>query len=302
MATQEPTRVQPYEKVVDFLINEIETSKTLPWEHPWINKDCSRPINFRGSPYRGVNLMNLWFIQSIRGYKQNVWLTFNQCRELKGTVKKGEHGVPVVFWKILVKKGTKMVEKDEDEDGDETKIPFMRAYTVFNIEQCDLPAEVLKKYTIEEKEFVPIEEAARIIRDMKNKPQIFEDQISQAYYKRSDDSVHVPAGKYFKNAAFYYSTMFHELIHSTGHDTRLNRDSIAMVDGLDQVTYSEEELVAEFGSVFLCSLARIEKEPTKDHVAYLQNWLTYIKDHKKALIFAAQRAQKAVDYIVPPVQ
>jgi antirestriction protein ArdC len=288
-----------YEKVVDFIIEQIEKSQTLPWDQPWINKDTQFPMNFRGTHYRGMNLFNLSFIQMIRGYKQNIWLTFNQARTLKGFVKAGEKGVPVIFWKIqAVRNGVQHEDEGDDGDVDEQKIPFIRVYTVFNIEQCDLPEGAIKKYEIKERTFVPIEEAERIISEMPKKPAILFDTLAEAYYRPSDDSVHVPEGKHFKKEEYYYSTMFHELVHSTGHASRLNREGVIKNAAMaDKATYSEEELVAELGAVFLCSQTGIEKEPAADHVAYLQNWVKYLKDHKKSLLWASQRAQKAVDFI-----
>lgn len=286
---------QAYEKVVDFMINEIEKNQTLPWEQPWLNKDQSFPMNIRGNAYRGVNLFNLYFLQAIRGYSKNIWLTYRQASELKGNVKKGEKGVPVVFWNFIKKKSTSQQNDDEDE---EKKIPFMKVYYVFNVDQCELPDSVLKKFAVEERQFVPIEEAERIVKDMPKKPEILHDQIARAFYRTIDDSVHVPEGKHFKKEEFYYSTLFHELVHSTGHKNRLGRDGVMLVESSSKQTYSEEELVAELGAVFLCGECQIEREPTPDHVAYLQNWVKFLKDHKKALIYAGQRAQKAVDFIL----
>ena len=290
---------QPYEKVVDFVIEQIEKHQQVPWEQPWINKDCRVPQNIRGNTYRGTNLFTLSFLQMLKGYKRNVWLTFKQALELEGNVKKGEKGVPVIFWQMLDRKSKKTVDGEDGDTSDE-KIPFIRVYTVFNLEQCELPQKVFDKYAVEERHFEPIAEAEKIIANMPFPPVIVQDQIAAAFYKRTDDSVHIPEGKLFKKPEFYYSTMFHELVHATGHKSRLNREGVAEVESSDHETYSAEELVAELGSTFLCSQTQIEKEPAKDHIAYIENWVHFLKDHKKALIFAGQQAQKAIDFITKP--
>lgn len=261
-------------------------SPVAPWHRPWFQAGI--PMNLISKkPYRGMNV----FILSMMGFSSPYFLTFNQASSLGGTVKKGEKGIPVVFWKWL--------ESTKDKDGNPLdkpkKIPFLRYYTVFNVSQCEGIDEA-KIPEIPVREFNPIEDAEKIISNMPNRPEITYNE-ARACYRPSIDSVNMPKHELFDGDEEYYSTIFHELVHSTGHTSRLNRKEVMDNNFFGNHDYSIEELVAEMGSVFLCN--EIGLNTTFDNsLAYLKSWLGKLKDDTKMLITASGRAQKASDYIL----
>ena len=172
-------------------------------------------------------------------------------------------------------------------------MPFLRYYTVFNIEQAE-GVEVPKDEPLPE--LSPIAECERIAERMPNPPKIEFDGGNRAFYRPLNDSVHLPLRKVFLSAEEYYSTLFHELVHSTGHGSRLNRPGIQDVN-FGSEKYSKEELIAEIGAAFLCGTTGIEKKTIQNSAAYVQNWLNALKDDKKLVVLAAAQAQKAVDYV-----
>ncbi len=214
------------------------------------------PRNFRtGKPYRGINVFLLWSSP----YNSLLWLTFKQAQELKGTVRKGEKGTQIVFYKQLRDR------KKEDESTREAddRTPFVLCcYTVFNVEQCDgltLPQIIEQPTTAPEIDADETCEA--IVTGWENRPTLHLTSATEcrAYYRPSTDSVQMPIRSRFVDAPHYYSTLFHELIHSTGHENRLNR---TFGDHFGDDLYSKEELVAEMGAAFLCAIAEIGNEHT----------------------------------------
>ena len=229
----------------------------------------------------------------------NYWIALKQAQELGGTVRKGEKGTQIVFWKKLAK------ETNEDEPaaptmskGDaEDRARFMcRTYTVFNVEQCSgltIPAPVIERLPIDTNEL-----CESIVMGWEKRPTLHLDNEHEgrAFYRRSTDAVHMPTRDRFVDAPHYYSTLFHELIHSTGHESRLARTFGAHF-GDDQ--YSKEELIAETGAPFLETIAGISTEDTeKNTTAYIQNWIKALEGDSRLIITAAAAAQKAVDAIL----
>jgi antirestriction protein ArdC len=279
------------ERIIDKLQDAINAAKNgnavlAPWHCPWFQTGI--PMNLVSKrPYRGMNV----FILSMMGYASPYFLSFNQAKKLGGKIKKGEKGIPVVFWK--------WVEVSKDKDGNELKtakkIPFLRYYTVFNISQTE-GVDEKKIPIIPVREFNPIKEGDRIIENMPNCPTMTHEQ-ARAFYRPVTDTVNMPKHELFDGDAEYYSTCFHELAHSTGHTSRLNRKEVMDGNSFASHDYSIEELVAEMTAVFLCNHIGIES--TFDNsVAYLSSWLKRLKDDTKMLITASGRAQKAFDYIL----
>jgi antirestriction protein ArdC len=257
-----------------------------PWHKPWFENGT--PVNLiTKKPYRGINV----FLLSMMGYTSPYFLSFNQVKNLGGNVKKGEKGIPVVFWKWIV--------KNEDEDGNKLdkpkNIPFLRYYTVFNVAQTEgIPEKKIP--AIKTRIFNPIEDGDKIIANMPNRPTMTHDQ-ARAYYMPSLDVVNMPKHELFESDNAYYSTCFHELVHSTGHASRLNRKEVTDANSFGSHNYSLEELVAEMGAVFLCNEIGITS--TFDNsLAYLKSWLSKLKEDTKLLVMASGRAQKATDYII----
>jgi antirestriction protein ArdC len=235
-------------------------------------------------PYRGINV----FILSLMGYKSPFWLSYKQASELGGQVKKGEHGCPVVFWK--------WIEVIEDESGNKLdkpkKIPFLRYYTVFNSEQCD----GIETPPIDHKphDFIPLAEAEKIANNMPNPPKLtFEE--NRAYYRASTDTVNMPKKEDFDGAEEYYCTLFHELGHSTGHKTRLDRFEPGAQFGSDP--YAREELVAELCSAILCGETGLNPN-IEQTSAYIANWRKVILDKPGIVLKAASQAQIAAEWIL----
>jgi antirestriction protein ArdC len=283
-----------YQTVTNRIISSLKAG-VIPWEKPWRTpryKGGSFPRNFyTGKPYRGINVILLWSSE----YHSPFWLTFKQAQELKGSVRKGEHGAPVVFYKQL----PEHAKTDEETTDDNECVPFVLChYTVFNVEQCDGLTLPEIEQPANAPEIDEDEVCESIVTGWENRPTLHLTSPTEyrAYYRPSTDSVQMPARYRFVNAPHYYSTLFHELIHSTGHERRLNR---TFGDRFGDELYSKEELVAEMGAAFLCAIAGIANEHTdRNTTAYIQNWIAKLEADNRLLIHAAANAQRAADCIL----
>ena len=270
------------EIVVARLLEAMENG-VCPWRKTWTTSGI-RPSNYVGRKYSGIN----YFILSMLPFAVPVFLTFNQAAKLGGTVRKGEKGIPVSFWKMLKKV----------EDGVEKVIPMMRYYTVFNISQCD-GIELPKRFKVEQpaNPFTPIERAEAIWNGMENKPTL---RIGgdRACFIPSMDEIHMPTPESFSIPEEYYSTLFHEATHSTGHSSRLDRKEVMNPITFGSHDYSLEELVAEMGAAIMCADAGIDQPTLENSAAYLRSWHSKLSKDPGMLITAASRACKAADYII----
>lgn len=283
-----------YEKITESLIAKIEETGTLPWERPWNFSTHKMPQNYKSKiPYSGIN----FWMYHLNEFSSPYYLTFKQVKELGGNVKRGSKGTPIVFWNKVEKK-----TKETNDKGEPVIRNFflLKYYTVFNefqIEGIDFIHPEIK-----ENEFNPIERAENIIQAMKDCPQI-EHGFTQACYIPFLDKIQMPEKEDFKSPAHYYGTLFHELAHSTGHAKRLKRDSLINNDGFGQTVYSEEELVAEFTSAFLCAHAGIQnKAMEKNSAIYLRGWVSLFREKPKMLMKAAKQAELATEYILQSVE
>ena len=270
--------------VTDSIIQQLEKG-VVPWKKKW-STDC--PKNIKGTEYKGVNRL----ILSMLGFESPYFLTFQQTNELGGHVKAGEHPVKVVFWKIL--NGIK--EDPETSEITSKTFPFMRYYNVYNLTQVELPDDVLKKYTNINNVNNPIEEAERIISEYKDKPEI-KFGGNQAYYLPAKDIIQCPDKNSFESSDYFYSTLFHEAVHSTGSKNRLDRIGVSGKVNFATETYSKEELIAELGSAFLCAKTGITST-VGDSASYINSWLKVLKDDRKMIISASSMAEKAMEYII----
>ena len=279
-----------YQVITGRIIDLLEQG-TVPWRKPWKQSTLDgAPINLVSKkPYRGINV----FLLACEGYDNPYWLTFKQAKQAGGHVNKGERSTMVVFWNWLDKKTDKL-----DSQGQPVvdRIPFLRHYNLFNVEQCDLP-EGLVPALSDQPTMEPIEACEAIVQAMPDKPAINHNGGNRAYYRQGTDSVHLPNRARFNNQEEYYSTLFHELTHSTGHSSRLDRKTLTEYDGFGGENYSIEELVAEMGAAFLCGTAGIETQTIDNSSAYIAHWLRALKNDKRMVVTAAARAQKAADYI-----
>lgn len=278
-----------YQTVTDQIVAMLEAG-VVPWRSPILGRSTAgHPKNLNtGKAYRGVNVFLLAFTAYAKGYGSSYWLTFNQAKERGGNVRKGEKSSLVVFWK--------QYETTDKDSGDPVRIPVFRYYNVFNAEQIDgieIPDSV--KYT--PLDFHPIDEAEKIVAGYAGAPTITNDGGDQAFYRPATDSVHMPDKTRFATVEEYYSTLFHELSHSTGHGSRLDRQDGMKPAPFGSADYGKEELVAEMSAAFLCSHARIHPTVIANQAAYLDGWLKVIKADKKLVIAAAGQAQRSADWI-----
>lgn len=223
--------------------------------------------------------------------KEGEYATFKQWQELGGKIKKGAKSEFVVFWKMLP-----IEEKEKDGTIIKKTIPMLRYYNVFHVSQVE---NVEPLETIEAHEIEPITEAEKVKNDYATREniQIIEEVGNSAFYSPSADYISVPCKKQFEKINKYYSTLFHEMIHSTGHKKRLDR----LVNGtkFGNEKYSKEELVAEIGSAMILNQLQIENTDTFDNsVAYIQSWLKVLKNDSKFIVSASGKAEKAVKYIM----
>lgn len=269
-----------YQIVTDRIIQQLEKG-VIPWQKPWSASGAPRNLVSK-KPYQGMN----YFMLGNTG--ENWFLTFNQAKKLGGKVKKGSSGYPVVFWKFL--------EVEDRETGEIKRVPLLRYFTVFALRDVE-GIERAEPAVAEQKNMNPIEEAEKIIAGMPNCPKI-EHGGDRAFYRPRQDFIRLPEVRDFVNMQEYYSTAFHELAHSTGHESRLNRPEVMDFTGFGSHKYSKEELVAEMGAAFLAGHAGFVDRTIENSAAYLQGWLNVLKSDNKMLVHAAGKAQKAADYIL----
>jgi|GEM_PF-64333 len=269
-----------YQLVTDRIIALLEAG-TVPWRKPWSGY-ASAPQNLVSrKAYRGINLLLL----HAAGFASPFWLTFRQAQELGGRVKKGEKSFPVVFWKLF----------EDDEHGEPRTIPFIRYHSVFNVAQCEGIECPLAP--VPRPEFQPIGECEQVVSGMPKAP-VIAHGFNRACYSPIRDSVEMPDRAAFSPPEEYYSVLFHELTHATGHPTRLGRKGVAETNSFGSDPYSREELVAEMGAAFLCGHCGIGAATIDQSASYIENWLTRLKNDRKLVIKAAADAQKAADFIL----
>ena len=270
-----------YDIVTDRILEALDQG-TVPWHKPWSSVGGPRNAT-TNRPYHGINTILL----GMAPYTDQRWLTYKQAAQLGGNVRKGEKSSLVIFWK--------QIPVDTDRDGEEVTrtIPLLRYFNLFNVAQCDsLTLEPVETNHIE-----PIEAAQAMVANMPNPPSINHDGGDRAYYVPARDSIHMPTVTAFHSAGEYHSTLFHELSHSTGHASRLNRESLDTPAPFGSEVYSREELVAEFGASFLSATAGIDN--TLDNSAsYIAGWSKALKADNRMVVTAASQGQKAADYIL----
>ena len=278
-------------------VNEVITARildeiakgTLPWNKPWKSAAGEGPTNaISGKAYQGLNV----FLLNCAPYARPYFLTYKQAAAAGGTVRKGEKGSPVIFWKTgeYVKTG----------ESETTKSFLLRYYTVFNVAQCDgLPADLLPMLPVQDGgTHGEVVDAEAIVSGYQAAPTI-QHGGGGAYYRPSHDVVQMPAKADFESLPHYYSTLFHELTHSTGHSSRLKRAGVTDLVHFGSTNYSKEELIAEMGAAFLCGHANISNAAViASSASYLVGWSQRLKADPSLLVQAASAATKAVHHIM----
>lgn len=271
---------------------------TVPWTKPWTAAWGEVPTSVAtGRPYRGINALLLWMESTARGYASPYWLTFKQAKERGGSVRKGEHGTTVVFWKRI-----EVEDKDAVEPGTKKSVFLLRHYTVFNLEQTEnvsLPPRFDPPETDETEPIVAPDAIAEIIAEYVDGPSIdLDSHGDSAHYDRLVDRVTIPEIERFSSPSRYAATVLHELVHSTGHESRLNRfERNGEPQHFGSERYAREELVAEMGSAMLAGISGLEVE-VEQSAAYIENWLGALRNDQTLIVSAAQQAQKAIDRII----
>ena len=310
MSPKKAARRDLYQEITDAVIDSLEQGN-IPWARPWGAdgaglRDAPRSVS-TGKTYLGTNWFWLELIRQAKGYSSQWWLTFNQAKKLGGMVKKGERGTVAVFWKLISK------DEIDPETGEKAVVsyPVLRSFVVFNVDQCDMPAEALAKLGKRLDKLAPVVDAgdapviepiaiadAALMGFIGDQKIGFANGGDRAYYSPSDDRVQMPPVQSFKDSESYYATLAHEAVHSTGHKSRLSR-SFEKQAAFGSADYSREELVAELGASMVLAVLGIDKpEIDQNRDAYIQAWIKKLKSDPKAIVLASGKAAKAADFIL----
>jgi antirestriction protein ArdC len=270
-----------YQIITERILEKLSQG-VVPWRRTWTGPEPLQNLVTR-KPYRGINV----FLLGMQGFGSPYWLTLKQANRLGGKIRKGASGSVVVLWK--------WVERTDPETGEPAPaVPLLRYYRVWNAEQTE-GVEVPKAETID---FEPIEAAERILQEMPERPPIVQQDPGKAWYDPWGDKVNLPRPETFEGPEEFYSCAYHELVHATGHKSRLSRPGVVDVVKFGGHAYSQEELVAEMGAAFLCAVAGIEQVTLENSAAYIDGWRKVIGDDPKLVVHAAAQAQKASDFVL----
>lgn len=276
-----------YQEITDKIISVLEQG-TKPWSCPWDRSgEFTLPINHSSDEfYKGINVCLLWMEQETRGFSSSRWMTYKQASVKGGQVRKGETGTTIIFYKPWDKETGELDEKGQAVI---EKIPMLRSFTVFNLDQIDgieLPEQAPLTGG-----FNPIEAAEKVL---KASGVTVHERGTRAFYRPSTDEITMPERERFTTANDYYATALHELTHATQHKSRCDRQPYET--NVRKGAYAFEELVAELGANFCMAGLGLSGE-VQDHAAYIDHWLSVLKEDKKAIFKAAAQAQKAHEWI-----
>jgi len=288
-------KTDTYEIVTERILAQLEKG-VVPWRNPRRGKEMAGQFAQNLVSHRPYHGCNFWLLNYGTEFKSPYWLSFKQAIDLGGNVRKGEHGTPVVFWKFF--------GVEDKETGKVKNVPMLRHYTVFNLLQTE---NVTMPEPIVLPEFNPIDSAQAIVDAMPNPPTIETGEPrrggSAGCYSPSTDTVTIPDARDFRTSESFYSVLFHELGHSTGHRTRLDRmqGDTAWSEFMSK-PYAQEELVAELTSGYLCATCQIFDVLEENTAAYIGSWIKVLKGDRKMFVHAAGKAQHASDWILNKAQ
>jgi antirestriction protein ArdC len=276
-----------YELITARFIEQLKKG-TVPWQKPWmgVQNIVSKKL------YRGINALILEGSE----FQSPYWLTFKQAHDLGGKVKKGEHATPVIYYKLF--------EKLDDQgnlvlasNGRPTRIPFIRWSNAFNLDQTEGIAPPAQTQAVVQASLNSLEKAAKIAEGAKVCP-VYHTGFA-ALYSPGEDVIRMPAQKTFRTPESYYQTLFHEMTHSTGHASRLDREGVTLPIKFGSERYSKEELIAELGASFLSNEAGILNQVQFDNsAAYLGSWIEKFQNDPKMIFTASSQAQRSTDFIL----
>jgi antirestriction protein ArdC len=285
-------RQDVYTRITNQIVASLEQG-VRPWIRPWNAEHAAgritRPLRHNGQPYSGINVLSLWASAMAQNFTAPIWMTFRQAQECGAHVRKGEKGALVVYANTIVRKET------DDATGDEVEgeIPFLKGYTVFNVEQIEgLPAHFYAKAEPRNEGIARIAHAEAFFAAT---GAAINHGGNSAFYRPATDTVQMPPIDAFRDADSYYATLAHEITHWVGHESRLPRDFGGKRFGSEG--YAMEELVAELGAAFLCADLELMLEAREDHASYIANWLQVLRNDSRAIFTAAAYAQRAADFI-----
>ena len=281
-----------YEEITSKIIGELEAGR-VPWVQPWgtqaTKAQLALPRNATtGRPYSGINVLILWGAVIERGFTGQSWLTFRQAQSIGGHVRKGERGVTVVYADRFVPSDERQRARETGEDAQ--AIPFLKRFTVFNVDQCDgLPEDIATTAPLPPPG--TIEPAVEAV--IANSGVDFRIGGDRAFYAPSEDFVQVPPPAAFFEPINWHRTALHELAHASGHPARLNRD---LSGRFGSGKYAFEELIAEIAAAFSCAALGIV--PTVRHADYIGAWLDVLREDNRAIVRAASQASRVADYLL----
>lgn len=285
-------KLDVYERITAKIVADLEQG-VRPWLKPWNAEHAAgritRPLRSNGIPYRGINIVMLWMEAMEKGFSAPIWMTFKQALELGAHVRKGEKGSLVVYADTITR-------TQEDEQGKESEavIPFMKGYTVFNVEQIEnLPSQY--HASAQAPRLDPIQRIERAETFFAATGITTIHGGNMACYSVTQDQIRMPLIETFRDAPSYYATLGHEQIHATRHSSRLDRDFGRKRWGDEG--YAMEELVAELGAAFVCADLALTPEVREDHASYLASWVKVLRNDRRAVFAAASHAQKGADYL-----
>lgn len=289
-STKQDTRRDVYQEVTDAVLEALDAG-TVPWRKPWVSTGNGEfgQCNLQSKrPYRGINQFLCAMRANAEGFSSPYWTTFRAAKKSGGSVRKGERGQLVTFWK-------RIEVKDEQSETGKKTVFMLRHYVVFNTDQVDgLDVPAVESVELEPVDVIDAGEQA--ISAMVDPPTIAHGG-GRAFYRPSSDHVQLPERDAFETADAYYHTAFHELAHSTGHEKRLGRDGIMDVHRFGDADYSREELIAEFGAAMVSGSLGISPDIPQS-AAYIASWRRELGRDKKLVLAAAGKGQKAADRIL----
>jgi antirestriction protein ArdC len=273
-----------YQIVTDRIIEELK-KEYIPWQKPWMS------MRLQSGAYNRITKRPYSILNQLLLQHEGEYATIRQWNQLGGKIKKGSKAEIVVFWKLQ-----EFQEEKENGEVEEKKVPLLRYYRVFHISAVDGVTPLSRP---EPEEVLGIEAGDKVIREYADREHVLirEEYTDEAYYSPSRDQIVIPGKQQYKDIHEFYSTAFHEMVHSTGHKTRLDRDMSQNIFGSEG--YSKEELIAEIGSAMLmCTVGIDTKQSFRNSAAYIQGWLRQIQQDERLVVSAAGKAEKAVKYIL----
>lgn len=281
-----------YTRITNQIVSHLEKGVS-PWVRPWNAEHAAgritRPLRHNRKPYSGINVLSLWASAMAQNFAAPIWMTFKQASELDAHIRKGEKGSLVVYADSITRKET------DEKTGDEIdrEIPFLKGYTVFNVEQIDGLAEVY--YAKAAPALDPVARVEHAEKFFAALGAAIRHGGNRAFYSIAADAIQMPPFESFQDADSYYATLAHECTHWTGSKTRLDRDFGGHRFGSEG--YAVEELVAELGAAFLCSDLELNLDTREDHASYIATWLRVLAADNRAVFTAAAHAQRAAEFI-----